>query len=91
MNDRLVLVRVTDPDVSSLEVKAWAFAKDGAEMRHRTFHIPVPEDGQLRADMDRLTRRTMRQTHEGLTQQDDEDFLASERLRAAYGLDTEEE
>jgi len=49
------------------------------------------EDDQLREDLDRVTRRTMRQTHEGLTQQDDEDFLASERLRAAAGLDQEDE
>jgi len=95
MSDRYVLVRVTDPRVHFVDVSFVVHPSgqgiDSNDYLFGSERIPVPEDDQLREDLDRLTRRTMRQTHEGLTQRDDEDFLASERLRAAAGLDKEDD
>jgi len=53
MSDRLVLVRVTDPEVARLSV-------DGVDRKGRPvdgacYSIPVPEDDQLHEDLDLLT------------------------------------
>lgn len=51
MADRLVIVRVTDSDVTHLYVEEWDVLphNDGAPVRYGT--MPVPEDDTLQEDM----------------------------------------
>jgi len=77
VSDRLVLVRVTDPDV--LQVQVLGQKGNGTEWDGGWFL--VPEDDQLHEDLDLLTTSGRNQ----ITQE------AARRLRAAFGLDTEDD
>jgi len=93
-NDRLVMLRVTDPDVTHVDV---SFVKEDQQTFERkgTAYLPVPEDDQLREDIMALSewaeanyRQAIHGAHEQLLRPYVE---AARRLRVAGGLDQEDD
>jgi len=90
MSDRLVLVRVTDPDVDTVEASHWVDGYQVSESRH-----PVPEDDQHLQDIMALSEwaeANYRQAIHGAHEQMLRPYVkAARRLRAAFGLDQEDD
>jgi hypothetical protein len=92
VSDRLVLVRVTDPRVDGLYQAAPT--PDGGVWIVGDV-IPVPEDDQLREDA-RLVLEAANEMGTYLANGNELEWAtkiheAHDRLRAAYGLDTEDD
>jgi len=99
MSDRYVLVRVTDPRVDFVDVSFVVHPSgqgiDSNDYLFGSERIPVPEDNQLRKDLeyaaDALMSRATRHFELGQTVAAEKIRARSVRLRAAAGLDQEDE
>jgi len=99
MSDRLVLVRVTDPDVRGIRVIEYLGYDESKEWGREVFeevdsHLhPVPKDGQLQRHLNRVTRAALSESIEchsaGVDTTELNDSI--DYVRAAFGLDTEDE
>jgi hypothetical protein len=95
MSDRYVLVRVTDPEVRGIRVTEYLGYDNSKEWGREVFeevnsHLhPVPEDDQLRQDLDLVTDALTFMPRSLAPDLLDFDG-AKARLRAAAGLDQED-
>jgi hypothetical protein len=93
MSDRLVLVHVTDPEVKEISVLAWRNRDEAADLYSEPRMdewVPVPEDDQLREDLEAAAAACGHLSRDG-----HDDWLEwraiAMRLRACAGLDQEDD